>query len=76
MKLLNSASPRYIRCVRPNSNKSGKDFDSVDVLRQLRCAGMLESTRIRAAGYSVRRGLREFITKYKILVPELTRNVN
>merc|ERR1719162_1274505 len=52
---LNKTNPRYIRCIKPNANKTPGEFDSLDVLRQLRCAGMLECIRIRRAGYAVRR---------------------
>jgi len=71
MKLLATANPRYIRCVKPNSLKLPFNFDSTDVLRQLKCAGMLECIRIRKAGYSVRRSLKEFVLKYSILLPNV-----
>ncbi|CAG9318607.1 unnamed protein product [Blepharisma stoltei] len=71
MKALSAATPSYIRCIKPNSHKSPKEFDSVDVERQLRCAGMLESIRIRKAGYSVRRSIQEFVGKYWILAPSI-----
>ena len=64
IKLLSISNPFYIRCIKPNSEKQPKLFDSYDVQRQLRCAGMLECIRIRKAGYSVRRSLKEFIDKY------------
>eukprot|EP00397_Hematodinium_sp_SG-2012_P001741 GEMP01001746.1.p1 GENE.GEMP01001746.1~~GEMP01001746.1.p1 ORF type:complete len:1288 (+),score=365.72 GEMP01001746.1:72-3866(+) len=68
---LNKTYPRYIRCIKPNANKRAKDFDSCDVLRQLRCAGMLESIRIRRAGYSVRRYFKEFFNHFRLLAPQL-----
>ena len=39
-------------------------MDSLDVQRQLRCAGMLESIRIRRAGYPVRRPFKEFFNRW------------
>ncbi|CAD7930097.1 unnamed protein product, partial [Amoebophrya sp. A25] len=68
---LNRTHPRYIRCIKPNADKAARTFDSIDVLRQLRCAGMLEAIRIRRAGYSVRRPFKEFLTKYGRLCPGL-----
>eukprot|EP00428_Durinskia_dybowskii_P003807 CAMPEP_0170308712 /NCGR_PEP_ID=MMETSP0116_2-20130129/54803_1 /TAXON_ID=400756 /ORGANISM="Durinskia baltica, Strain CSIRO CS-38" /LENGTH=215 /DNA_ID=CAMNT_0010560909 /DNA_START=30 /DNA_END=673 /DNA_ORIENTATION=+ len=68
---LNKTTPRYVRCIKPNANKRPAEFDSVDVLRQLRCAGMLESIRIRRAGYAVRRPFKEFFTRFRILAPRL-----
>ena len=41
------------------------DFDSHDVLKQLRCAGMLEAIRIRKAGYSIRIIFKDFIRRYR-----------
>lgn len=69
---LNKTSPRYIRCIKPNACKEAHTFDSVDVQRQLRCAGMLESIRIRRAGYSVRRPFKEFFNRYRVLSPQLS----
>ena len=40
-----AAFPGYVRCIKPNGNKRPNELDSLDVLRQLRCAGMLESIR-------------------------------
>lgn len=68
---LNKTHPRYIRCIKPNANKQPLEFDSPDVLRQLRCAGMLEAIRIRRAGYAVRRPFKEFFTRFRILTPNL-----
>lgn len=74
IKALSGSNPSYIRCIKPNSEKSPKVFDSQDVQRQLRCAGMLECIRIRKAGYSVRRNLKEFIDKYWIIAPSCRKN--
>ncbi|CAK0813139.1 unnamed protein product [Prorocentrum cordatum] len=68
---LNMTNPRYIRCIKPNTNKVELEFDSLDVQRQLRCAGMLESIRIRRAGYSVRRPFKEFFLRFRILCPRI-----
>ncbi|KAF7455996.1 myosin-related protein [Cryptosporidium felis] len=69
IETLNNTSPSYIRCIKPNSRKAVHEFDSLDVLRQLRCAGMLESIRIRRSGYSVRRKFKDFYKRYRILYP-------
>jgi len=68
---LNKTNPRYVRCIKPNANKQPREFDSIDVLRQLRCAGMLESIRIRRAGYAVRRPFKEFFSRFRVLAPHL-----
>ncbi|KAK6590362.1 myosin-related [Cryptosporidium xiaoi] len=71
IETLNNTSPSYIRCIKPNSKKSVHEFDSIDVLRQLKCAGMLESIRIRKLGYSIRRRFVDFYNRYKILYPSI-----
>ncbi|CAJ1423783.1 unnamed protein product, partial [Effrenium voratum] len=68
---LNKTNPRYVRCIKPNAKKQPNELDSLDVLRQLRCAGMLESIRIRRAGYAVRRPFKEFFARFRILAPQL-----
>ncbi|GMH86139.1 hypothetical protein TL16_g10445 [Triparma laevis f. inornata] len=49
-----STTPHYIRCVKPNNNKSPHDFDAPMVMEQLRCNGTLEMVRIRREGYPMR----------------------
>ncbi|VDM96149.1 unnamed protein product [Thelazia callipaeda] len=44
-------------------------FDDNIILRQLRYTGMLETVRIRRAGYSVRIEYQDFIKQYRILLP-------
>lgn len=69
---LNKTHPRYIRCIKPNGHKQPHEFDSLDVLRQLRCAGMLECIRIRKAGYSVRQPFKEFFNRFRVVCPHLS----
>ena len=45
-------------------------FDEDTVQRQLRYTGMLETVRIRQAGYNVRLTYDEFIQMYRILLPK------
>lgn len=61
---LTETNPFYVRCIKPNGTKSPGEFNSEEVQRQLRCAGMLEAIRIRKNGYSIRRNHREFVKKY------------
>jgi Myosin heavy chain len=46
------------------------NFDIDTVQRQLRYTGMLETVRIRQAGYNVRLSYDEFIQLYRILLPQ------
>lgn len=45
-------------------------FDDEMVMRQLRYTGMLETVRIRQAGFNVRLPYEEFIHHYRILLPK------
>jgi len=49
-----NTNPHYIRCVKPNNNKSPHDFDAPMVMEQLKCNGTLEMVRIRREGYPMR----------------------
>ncbi|KAL1117614.1 hypothetical protein AAG570_003929 [Ranatra chinensis] len=69
MDTLNQANPFFIRCIKSNSNKIPNTFDEETVQRQLRYTGMLETVRIRQAGYNVRLTFDEFIQLYRILLP-------
>ncbi len=66
--ILKESSPRYIRCIKPNSRFSPSHFDSYDVCKQLRCAGMLEAIRIRKAGYAIRVTQIDFAKRYRAIL--------
>ncbi|XP_053611265.1 unconventional myosin-IXa-like isoform X4 [Plodia interpunctella] len=70
METLNQANPFFIRCIKSNSDKIPNVFDEETVQRQLRYTGMLETVRIRQAGYNVRLTYEEFIQLYRILLPK------
>ncbi|KAI5722551.1 hypothetical protein M8J76_010115 [Diaphorina citri] len=61
MNTLNQANPFFIRCIKSNTMKIPNNFDIDTVQRQLRYTGMLETVRIRQAGYNVRLSYDEFI---------------
>ncbi|XP_050523766.1 unconventional myosin-IXAa-like isoform X2 [Daktulosphaira vitifoliae] len=70
METLNQANPFFIRCIKSNGNKVANLFDHDTVQRQLRYTGMLETVRIRQAGYNVRLSYDEFVQLYRILLPK------
>ena len=43
MSALHTMEPHYIRCIKPNSRNRPMDFESNNVLHQLRCGGVLEA---------------------------------
>ncbi|XP_042236083.1 unconventional myosin-IXb-like isoform X2 [Homarus americanus] len=70
MEALNTANPFFIRCIKSNANKEPNVFGDEMVMRQLRYTGMLETVRIRQAGFNVRLSYEEFIHHYRILLPK------
>ena len=74
--MLSQSNPRYVKCIKPNSEKKPKILDSNDVMDQLLCAGVLEAIKIRKQGYNIRRTKEEFYNTYKILTPNVKLNNN
>ncbi|XP_069162401.1 unconventional myosin-IXb isoform X4 [Procambarus clarkii] len=70
MEALNTANPFFIRCIKSNASKEANVFGDEMVMRQLRYTGMLETVRIRQAGFNVRLSYDEFIHHYRILLPK------
>ena len=61
------------RCIKPNLEKASALFDSGEVLRQLRYAGMMETIRIRREGYALREDHASFYKRFHLLLnPEET----
>ena len=67
MKTLNSTFPHFVRCMKPNAEKSGGIFTSQMMMAQLRYAGLLEVCRIRQIGYPVRKTFDDFVFRYRCL---------
>ncbi|XP_041103158.1 unconventional myosin-X-like [Polyodon spathula] len=72
MATLSTSNPFFVRCIKPNTQKMPDQFDQSVVLNQLRYSGMLETVRIRRAGFPVRRNFLDFYTRYKVLMKNMT----
>ncbi|XP_008397963.1 unconventional myosin-X isoform X1 [Poecilia reticulata] len=68
MATLSASNPFFIRCIKPNMEKNPNVFDPETVLNQLRYSGMLETVKIRRAGFPVRRTFKDFFSRYKIII--------
>ncbi|CAB4038758.1 unconventional myosin-X-like, partial [Paramuricea clavata] len=68
MTTLSQAHPYFVRCIKPNGSKLPDKFDPKLVLDQLRYSGMLETVRIRRAGFPVRILYADFAFSYKVLM--------
>lgn len=65
----NTTFPRYVRCIKPNSYKKPKLFDSTLSLQQLRFAGVFEAVSIRKMGFPFRHTHQHFFEYFRCLVP-------
>ncbi|XP_037126025.1 unconventional myosin-VIIa-like isoform X1 [Syngnathus acus] len=69
MRTLGACQPFFVRCIKPNELKKAMLFDRELCIRQLRYSGMMETIRIRRAGYPIRYSFAEFVDRYRVLVP-------
>ncbi|XP_030328647.1 unconventional myosin-XIX isoform X3 [Strigops habroptila] len=67
MQILNSTTPHYIRCIKPNADCKAMTFKREEVLSQLQACGIVEAITISAAGFPVRIPLQSFTERYEIL---------
>ena len=68
MDKLNSTTPHYVRCIKPNDEKAEFNFDPSRAVEQLRACGVLETVRLSAAGFPGRWTYKEFRTRYRVLL--------
>lgn len=55
---------QYVRCIKPNAEKSSSIINHGMVVSQLRCAGVIEAIRIGRAGYPNRLDKDDFLEKF------------
>ncbi|DBA04293.1 TPA: hypothetical protein N0F65_002055 [Lagenidium giganteum] len=69
MTTINQTNVNYIRCIKPNRNKSSTKLDERMVVNQLRCAGVIEAISIARAGYPNRMPHAEFANEFDLFLP-------
>ncbi|KAK6332768.1 class II myosin [Orbilia brochopaga] len=67
---LSKATPSYIRTIKPNQNKSPKEYDTAAVLHQIKYLGLQENVRIRRAGFAYRQTFERFVDRFYLLSPK------
>ncbi|KAJ1930391.1 class II myosin [Tieghemiomyces parasiticus] len=63
------AQPSYIRCIKPNENKSPTEYDDQRVLHQVKYLGLCENIRVRRAGFAYRQTFEKFVERFYLLSP-------
>ncbi|OWZ23562.1 Myosin [Phytophthora megakarya] len=69
MDNIRTTNTHYVRCIKPNSNKSPTEFNKRMIVEQLRSAGVVEAIRITRSGYPSRLTPKELATRYAIMFP-------
>ncbi|KAF7808332.1 myosin-1 [Senna tora] len=70
MQRLESTTPHFIRCIKPNNFQSPGLYEQGLVLQQLRCCGVLEVVRISRSGFPTRISHQKFARRYGFLLLE------
>ncbi|XP_068001877.1 unconventional myosin-Ig isoform X1 [Melanerpes formicivorus] len=63
---LASKEPYYVRCIKPNDQKSPALFDQELCRHQVCYLGLLENVRVRRAGFAYRQPYHRFLQRYKM----------
>jgi myosin-5 len=66
-KRIESTSPHYVRCLKPNDELVPNNFDHIVIADQLRCAGVLEAIRVSRVGFPHRYFHDLFVQRYGLL---------
>ena len=72
IQILDEMTSHYIRCIKPNQDSKSDLFDPLHTLNQLRCAGLMDTIRVRKMGYGNRRTFQQFVDRYGCLIPLLS----
>ena len=64
---IETTSPHYVRCLKPNDDLVPNLFNSLVIADQLRCAGVLEAIRVSRVGFPHRYSHERFVQRYSIL---------
>ncbi|GCB73923.1 hypothetical protein scyTo_0003005 [Scyliorhinus torazame] len=67
MRILNSTTPHYIRCIKPNMDCKPLHFKSEEILSQLEACGIVETINISAVGFPIRVPYQHFLERYGLL---------
>jgi hypothetical protein len=66
---LQQCQPHYIRCIKSNDVKRAFGFDEERIRHQVRYLNLVETLRVRRAGFCNRQHYSHFMRRYKMLTP-------
>lgn len=69
-KNLSQKEPYYVRCIKPNEDKSPSAFNYERCKHQVMYLGLLENVRVRRAGFAFRMPYERFLQRYKMLTKQ------
>ncbi|KAL8761609.1 MAG: hypothetical protein Q9184_002284 [Pyrenodesmia sp. 2 TL-2023] len=69
---LMKAQPSYIRTIKPNDNKSPTEYNTANVMHQIKYLGLQENVRIRRAGFAYRQTFDKFVERFFLLSPKIS----
>ncbi|KNC47564.1 myosin-Ia [Thecamonas trahens ATCC 50062] len=70
IQTLTASHAHYIRCIKPNDERSPTIFDFERVEHQIQYLGLLENVRVARAGFCFREPVDSFVARYKMLAQD------
>jgi myosin heavy subunit len=64
---LKSCKPHYVRCIKPNDQKSPESIDGARMIHQIQYLGIVENIKVRRAGFCYRETFHDFLFRYRML---------
>lgn len=69
VETLMQSQPSYIRCIKPNENKSSTEYDNGACTHQVKYLGLQENVRVRRAGFAYRNTFDRVVQRFYLLSP-------
>lgn len=69
MEVISATEVQYVRCIKPNANKSAVEFSRQLVVEQLRTAGMIQAIQISRSAYPNRLSYPQFVARFRCMRP-------
>lgn len=67
MSIITNTESHFIRCVKPNENRSPTEWSNRRVMSQLQSLSILEALQLKKLGFSWRRCFRDFVKQFRFL---------